>query len=170
MITFVHRLRESDVTEPLCIDRLRIVPKARKSFLAWQSTPPLPSPPGGAVSFHPGLLTRVITEDGKRQRRLSEVGLMHTPKKENQENEDPDETSPPCFAVNIKKEPDLKEETSAAGEARSPFAVLTATPTPRQLGFPESTHKNTPLFDLTTPPISPPEKSGPSPPFKQPRF
>ena len=176
------------------------------------------------MSFHPALLTRVITEDGKRQRRLSEVGLMHTPKKENhenEENEDPDENRAPCLAVNIKKEPeepnnrtrrrspayrtpglaqkakaaraspglrtptkttdrkstdrestdlestDPKEETSAAGEARSPFAAMA---TPRQLEFPESTHKNTPLFDLTTPPISPPEKGGHSPPCKQPRF
>ena len=48
------------------------------------------SPPGGAVSFHPRLLTRVIDENGRRQRRLSEVGLS-------------------------RGTPDPKEETSAMG-------------------------------------------------------
>lgn len=56
-----------------------------------------PSPPGGAVSFHPSLLCCVIDEHGQRQRRLSEVGIARS--------------SPPPA--------DLKEESSRHGELRA---------------------------------------------------
>ena len=51
------------------------------------------------MSFHPSLFTRVISADGTRQRRLSEVGI----KKEEKENEDPR----------------ASEESSAQGEQRA---------------------------------------------------
>ena len=91
------------------------------------------SPPGGAVSFHPRLLTRVIDENGRRQRRLSEVGLSRgTP--------DPKEETSAAGAAR-----DPKEETSAAGEARTPT---------RRLQWPESEYKDgSPLVDLTEGPL-----------------
>ena len=75
------------------------------------------------MSFHPRLLTRVIDAHGRRQRRLSEVGLSR---------------APPASG-------DPKEETSAAGEARTPT---------RRLQWPESEYKDgSPLVDLTEGPL-----------------
>ena len=93
------RWTRGTVTEVLSQDRLRITVKPRNFKQPPQPKSPLPSPPGGAVAFHPSLFTRVISADGTRQRRLSEVGI----KKEEKENEDPR----------------ASEESSAQGEQRA---------------------------------------------------
>ena len=137
------------VTDLLALDRLRFqAPKPK-----WAQN--LPSPPGGAVSFHPSLFTTVISADGTRQRRLSEVGI----KNEEKENEDPNP----------------REESSTQGEAQAGIAScggrgihIKRTPIKKEkeeepdfncaaaaLKTPESTHKNIPLIDLTQSPPSP---------------
>ena len=129
------------VTDLLALDRLRFqAPKPK-----W--TQNLPSPPGGAVSFHPSLFTTVISADGTRQRRLSEVGI----KNEEKENEDPNpreesSTQGEARRSHIKRTPIKKEKEDEEPDFNCAAAALKT---------PEATYKNIPLIDLTQSPPSP---------------